>query len=120
MAKKKSATNFVGEFYKLQKRAVKHITQLVKKHKSIFFYVEPEFADGEDLLHDAPRLTYINKHNEYMGYGIVELTLALDGKVSIKAKQVDEDGNYETFTLGDMLAEETIFLADVADAAFRF
>ena len=116
---KKLTTNYVGEFYKLQKRAANHITRLVKKYKNIIFYVEPEYADGEDLLYDAPRLTYINKHGEYIGYGIVELTLGSDGKVSIRAKKVDEDGNYEVFTLTDMMAEEIIFLADVTDNVFK-
>jgi hypothetical protein len=118
MAKKKSATNFVGEFYRLQRKAVKHITRLVKENKNVILYCEPSSEDEEDMIYDAPRLTYINKHGEYIGYGVVELTLE-DGKVSIRAKSVDLDKDYEVFTLSDMMAEETIFLADAIDNVFR-
>ena len=120
MAKFRVPTNFVGEFYKLQKKAAKHITRLVKKHGNIIFYVEAQFADGEDMLYDAPRLTYIDKHNKYINYGITELTLGSKGKVCIKARNLDEDGKYDEFVLSDMTGEDIIFLADMSDKAFQW
>jgi hypothetical protein len=117
--KKKAQVNFVGEFYKLQKKAITHITQLVRKHENVIFYAKPTDKNEEDLLFDSPRLTYINKHNRYIGYGIIELTLAPNRKVSIKAKNLEEENDIQVFTLADMMGEEVIFLAAAIENVFK-
>jgi|GEM_PF-3645255 hypothetical protein len=118
---KKAQVNFVGEFYKLQKKAIKHITKLVKRHRSVIFYVEPASDDEEDMLYDAPRLIYLNKHNERIDYGVVAVKLAPtpDEKIIVTAKNINDDKDIQDFTLADMLAEEVIFLAAAIESVFK-